>query len=206
MKRQHKAIVSEVLIALAAAGGFLVLIFALRFPFWVGAGLGVLFYIALSLLTRPNRFRVGKIEAGDAETFKTLEAIVGDGYQKLDEIRRLRDAIRDPGVQAKVDRISASAGRIFSYLEKNPDRVKSAKRFFSYYLDTTCTILSKYAEISAQGAASDDIARTLAKAEGILGTIGEAFDKQLSSLMENDVMDLDAEISLLENTIRMEGF
>jgi hypothetical protein len=36
--------------------------------------------------------------------------------------------------------------------------------------------------------------------------IGIAFEKQLNKLLENDVMDLDVEITLLENMLKMEGW
>jgi 5-bromo-4-chloroindolyl phosphate hydrolysis protein len=43
------------------------------------------------------------------------------------------------------------------------------------------------------------------KVESLLSTIKQAFDKQLAKLLEDDVMDLDVEISVLEKTMKSEG-
>jgi 5-bromo-4-chloroindolyl phosphate hydrolysis protein len=72
-------------------------------------------------------------------------------------------------------------------------------------LDSTINILNKYVELSAQDIEDEDIKKSLAKAETMLQTIRDAFEKQLGRLLSNDAMDLDAELATLEQTIKMEG-
>jgi len=40
----------------------------------------------------------------------------------------------------------------------------------------------------------------------LLGTITRAFEKQLTQMLQNDVMVLDTELELLRRTIQSEGF
>lgn len=182
MKRvaNAKRLVWDILAALAAGAGFLLLVFLWHLPFWLAAGAAVLLYLAFSLIAAPPKFKVGKIAVEDAETFKTLEAIIGDSYEKMAEIEKVESRITDAQIRNKVDKISKTAGKIFAYLEENPEKVKAARRFFSYYLDTTCTILNKYADLSAQGLNSAEINQTLAKVTGILDSINAALKNNCS--------------------------
>ncbi|TGA97528.1 hypothetical protein E4665_11830 [Sporolactobacillus shoreae] len=204
--RKGKALLIEVSEALAAGAVFLILIFLLHLPFLFAAVIGVLLYIAVSLIARPSRFRIGKIEVDDADTFQELKETIGEGYSRMEAIEKLSVKISNSSVREKVTRISAITKKVFAYLEKNPNKIRSAKRFFSYYLETTYTILSKYVELSEQDLDTPEIVGTLRKVEEILDSIAETFEKQLSALMENEVIDLDAEISLLKNTMKMGGF
>lgn len=204
--RKGKALLIEASEALAAGAVFLILIFLLHLPFLFAAVIGVLLYIAVSLIARPSRFRIGKIEVDDADTFQELKETIGEGYSRMEAIEKLSVKISNSSVREKVTRISAITKKVFAYLEKNPNKIRSAKRFFSYYLETTYTILSKYVELSEQDLDTPEIVGTLRKVEEILDSIAETFEKQLSALMENEVIDLDAEISLLKNTMKMGGF
>lgn len=204
--RTGKGLLLEVAEALAAGAVFLILIFLIHLPFLLAAGVGILFYIAVTLIVRPNRFRIGKIEVSDADTFQELKDTIGEGYSRMEAIEKLSEKITDSHVREKVTRISVITKKVFAYLEKNPAKIRSAKRFFSYYLETTYTILNKYVELSEQDLDAPEIVATLRKVEEILDSIAETFEKQLSALMENDVIDLDAEISLLKNTMKMGGF
>ena len=46
---------------------------------------------------------------------------------------------------------------------------------------------------------------SLAKAERMLDDIQRAFEKQLSALLWDDVLDLDTELSVLEENIELEN-
>lgn len=205
MKRKNGVLV-EVAVSVAVSAVFLVLLFAFRFPFPVAAAAAVLLYLAVSLIRRPNRFRIGKIEVESEDDFKALQTTIGEGYQTLDKIRSMQKQIRDGEIRGKVGRIVATAEKIFAYLEKNPKKIRSARRFFSYYLETASHIVSRYLELSSQNIQSEEISRTLAKVSNILSVIESTFEKQLAALMSNDIMDLESEIALLENTIKMESF
>lgn len=204
--KQKNGLFTEVAVSAAVSLVFLLLLFAFRFHFLAAALIAALLYLAVSLIRKPNRFRIGKIEVGSEDDFKALQATIGEGYQKMDEIREMEKKISDREIRGKVSQIIAAADKIFAYLEKNPDKIRAARRFFSYYLETTGKILTRYLELSSPGIRSDEISQTLSKVSNILSVIETAFEKQLATLMSNDRMDLESEISLLENTIKMENF
>lgn len=182
---------------------FLVLVYVLNISLWMAAVIALLSFVGLALLFRPTSQGV-TIEL-DAETKDYQEKTIWEGYQNLGQIGRCIDQITAAPVRVKADRIRQSITKILDYLKKNPGKVKQAHSFFTYYLETTGLILQKYLELSGQQLNDPEIAGTLQKVEGLLDTLADSFDKQLSRLMENEVMDLESEISLLESTIKSEG-
>lgn len=136
-----------------------------------------------------------------------LNAALSEGKRKLDAIRALGKALdrAPPSVPAKIEGIGRTVDKILAEIQRDPDDLKRARQFLSYYLDSTITILEKYRTLTANPVKNEKIADSLARAEAMLDTIGGAFEKQLANLLSNDVMDLDAELALLENTINMEG-
>ncbi|NLY17950.1 MAG: 5-bromo-4-chloroindolyl phosphate hydrolysis protein, partial [Clostridiaceae bacterium] len=94
---------------------------------------------------------------------------------------------------------------IFDDFVRDPKDIKIARRFTLYYLDTTERIVTKYYQLSNVPYLSDDAKATLKNVESTLVMIKDTFRKQLKKLTENDVMDLDAEIKVLRNTIKQEG-
>jgi 5-bromo-4-chloroindolyl phosphate hydrolysis protein len=132
-----------------------------------------------------------------------IQQMLETGARKTDEITRAASGIKDPEFVAGVAGIVATSHDILGYLAKNPARVKRARKFLSYYLDTTIFIVSGYAEV--ESSTDPEIAASRAKMKEVLGTIKQAFDKQLAVLLRNDVMDIDAEIDVLRSTLKTEG-
>ncbi|WP_252891245.1 5-bromo-4-chloroindolyl phosphate hydrolysis family protein [Thermoclostridium stercorarium] len=88
---------------------------------------------------------------------------------------------------------------------KDPRDIKESRRFLLYYLDTTERIVSKYYELSNTSYLSDEAKKTLKDVESTLVLIKDSFRNHLKKLTENDVLDLEAEIRVLQNTIKREG-
>ena len=65
--------------------------------------------------------------------------------------------------------------------------------------------MTMFSELAAKNVNDVAIQTALAKVETMLGTIRDAFEKQLAKLLSGEVMDLDVELNLLQQTINMEG-
>jgi 5-bromo-4-chloroindolyl phosphate hydrolysis protein len=61
-----------------------------------------------------------------------------------------------------------------------------------------------YVDLSSQKIRTPEIAATLLKAENMLNSIALAYEKLLTKLLEDDIMNLDVEIETLEKTFRAE--
>ena len=134
-----------------------------------------------------------------------ISAALREGGEKISELKSLSQRIASSSIRAKFDGIVAAAESILDDLKKNPKDIRAARQFLNYYLDATIKIVSQYAELSEKGLGSADIQASLRKVESMLDTMRTAFEKQHARLLEDDVLDLDAEMSLLKQTIQMEG-
>lgn len=181
---------------------FLVFLFIFKMPFLMAIGLGIASYLALMLLFwSKNKLELVINGVSSEEIERTLEL----ARKKVKEIQVYGIKINNYQVKSKVEKICQVAEEILASITKNPQDFKGSKKFFSYYLDTTLKIVKTYADISNQSTMVPEAHATLQKAEGILDNIEETFKKQLAKNLEDDLLDLDAEISLLEKTMKMEG-
>ncbi|MDD4296892.1 MAG: 5-bromo-4-chloroindolyl phosphate hydrolysis family protein [Ruminiclostridium sp.] len=141
----------------------------------------------------------------DGITRGELNKIVRNGREQVKHIEDIALKIMKHNVRVDILEICTTANDIFDDFVKDPNDIKIARRFILYYLDTTERIVTKYFQLGKAPYLSDDAKKTLQNVEQTLGMIKETFRRQLKKLTENDVLDLDAEVKVLQNTIKQEG-
>ncbi len=187
-----------ILSSVMAAGAFIVT--------YIFIDMGMLISLLLSGLSFASGvflFQVKKSRVIEQEA--DLETSLNEGKRKLDEIVYFRKQIKAMVITEKVSSICTTVEKILAEVKRDPGDLQAARQFLSYYLDATINILNKYVKLSSQNVSDSGITTSLKRVETMLDTINKAFEKQLTRLLSNDVMDLDTELSLLEKTINMEG-
>ncbi len=142
-----------------------------------------------------------------SDPFKAIagEKAVKEGLEKLRNLRNKTRMITSNEVATKVQDICKTGADIFDYLGKNPGDISKARQFINYYLDATEKIVNQYVELSARKDKTPEIEDSLKKVESILDSIKDTYSKQLQNLLENDLLDLNTEITVLEKTMKYEG-
>lgn len=145
----------------------------------------------------------------------TVEALVGEaalaadayknGMKILTEIRGQTRMITNNDVAKKIQDICRIGIEIFEDIKKNPNDLKKARMFINYYLETTEKIVTRYIDLSKRKDLTDEMKKTLGEVEGTLDSIKDTFQKQLSGLLVDDILDINAELNLLKKTMKMEG-
>ena len=123
----------------------------------------------------------------------------------LQEIRQVNDAIEDPEMSEKIDRIGEITGKILDYQRKHPNKDSQLRSFLNYYLPTTLKILKAYAQMEAQGIEGQNISAAKERIEGMMDTVVEGFEKQLDKLFQDDAMDITADVEVLERMLDKDG-
>jgi len=136
---------------------------------------------------------------------KELDDAIRNGKADCNSLQNLAFRITRPEVRRKVEGIADVAYRIVEDVKKDPKDLRAARQFFGYYLGACVKVVSSYVELSVRPVQDDETKAACAKVEAELDTIRQAFEKQLATLQENNLIDLDVELSVLKNTIRMEG-
>lgn len=123
----------------------------------------------------------------------------------LAEIRAVNDAIPDPVMSAKIDRIGEITSKILDYQRRNPGKASQLRSFLNYYLPTTLKILRSYAQLDAQGVEGENITAAKQRIEGMMDKVVEGFETQLDKLFADSAMDISSDVAVLEQMLEKDG-
>lgn len=158
---------------------------------------------ALMRLARRTR-EDAKKEAVPAPE-KAAEEIVKEGMESLRRISNAARMIQSNEVAGKIREICRVGVEIFDGIKKNPGAIGKVKQFTNYYLDATGKIVEQYAELSNRANSTPEVEKALRRVEDLLDTIRQTFDRQLANLLEDKLLDINTELTVLKNTMKMEG-
>ncbi len=136
---------------------------------------------------------------------KAAGELVRDGMEKLRQISNTTRMIQNNDVAGKVREICKVGVDIFDYIKKNPARINKIKQFTNYYLDATKKIIEQYVELSGRRDRTPEIEQAIQKVEGMLDLIKQTFDRQMANLLDDNLLDINTELTVLKNTMKMEG-
>ena len=190
--------------SLLASAVFLVLFLLFRWNLIVCILLCVGIYFGLFLLLKPSR-RIAGIDVESLPGGEEIQKLLDDAQADLGDIDQAVKAIADSAVQQDAQALYATGTGILAYLNENPDKIKLARRFFSYYLDTADKLLARYVDFQNTGLHSEEVTEILCKTAESLPVLNKAFEKQFTHLMQGELLDVEADIELLKSTLKMEG-
>ena len=176
----------------------------LRWNFLFSAVLAVLLYMALTLLLKPVR-KIGKVKVETLRDGEHLREKLEEARADLKSIERSMAKIRDLELKEESERLHRTAGNILKYLEENPGKIPQARQFIDYYQDTASQLLEKYVDLQNTGLNTEDTRRLKVQTEEAIRTLNEAFENQFQKLMSEELLDMEAELQLLRQTMKMEG-
>lgn len=190
--------------SLLASAVFLVLFLLFRWNLIVCILLCVGIYFGLFLLLKPSR-RIAGIDVESLPGGEEIQKLLDDAQADLADIDKAVKEIKAPSVRQDAQALCATGARILAYLEENPDKIKLARRFFTYYLDTAAKLLTRYVDFQETELHSGEIAGILQKTAEALPVLNSAFEKQFTHLMQGELLDIEADLELLKSTLKMEG-
>ena len=199
-----KEMVTALISGLISCAVFLLLFLAAGWNLAAAALLCILLYFGLGLILKPRK-KIGGIDVEKIQGGEELQKLLEEARKDLKQISRAAREITNIKAKEDAEALEAGGRRILSYLEENPEKISMARRFFTYYLDTAAGLLERYTQLQETGLRTPEVTEALRKTAGTFPVLNEVFEKQFTRLMEGELMDVEAEISLLENTLKMEG-
>lgn len=134
-----------------------------------------------------------------------LEEVLQQGRESIAEIRRLNDEIPDFKISAQLKQLEILTEKIFAFVEQHPEDVRQIRQFLNFYLPMTIKLLQQYVVLQNQEMRMGNIDEGMQKIENMLENVIVAFQKQLDSLFESDVVDITADIQVMEQLMAAEG-
>ena len=143
----------------------------------------------------------------EAEQETVSEEVASDSATDatLRKIRNLNDAIENLKVSDQIDEIEILTGKILRLLEERPEKAGELRSFMNYYLPQTLKILENYAKLEAQGIEGENIVVAKQKIENMMDKVVEGYRTQLDKLFEGDVLDISADLKVMESMLEKDG-
>jgi 5-bromo-4-chloroindolyl phosphate hydrolysis protein len=182
---------------------FIITLIVLQWTIIIAAPLSIGSYVSLSFLLSP----VSKIAGVNIEAIKNngeIMTLLEEGEKDLSSIKTIIDTSKDPRIRTKAQHVYREGEKIIGYIKKNPARAVMARRFFNYYLDKAEEILKKYQQLISAGIETERLSSLKEKTLSALETVSRGMVLQFSKLISSEVIDIEADIKLLESTVRME--
>ena len=166
----------------------------------IGAAIGAAAYF----LNKP----VIKVEGIDPKNIALTSEwplIMHEANLDLEDIFNCMEKAPHEGIREKAGKLYKTGVDIIDYIRDNPGKLMAGKKFLSYYLDTAAKICRKYMEFTKTISTSAEANEMFEHTDKGLGLLVEGFEKQFSKLMADDLLDIETDIAVLENTIKWDG-
>ena len=134
-----------------------------------------------------------------------LDAVLREGQTAVRRIQELNDAIPDYRMSAKLKQIEILTASILDQVAKKPDKLPEVRQFMNYYLPTTIKLLEQYGNLQDVGLQGENIQTGMERIEGMLDKVIVAFQKQLDGLFARDLVDITADIRVMEQMLAQNG-
>ena len=135
-----------------------------------------------------------------------VQAIIDDGKRAIKEMGRLYTSIKNNDVRRRINELMRISDKIVQDAIDDPSDVPQIRKFLDYYLPTTIKLLNAYDRMSDQGIEGTNLSKSMSSIEDMLDTAIEAFKKQLDSLFANQALDIETDISVMNQMLEREGF
>ena len=201
---KKKETMRSIFCGLAAGALFLGLLLGLDWNFLMAALLAAGLFEGLYLITKPQKIP-GKIPFDMRPDGAYLEKRLEEAREDFESIRRSLEKIQDRGLWEESKRLYDTSSNILDYLEKNPDKISVAGRFIDYYQDTASSLLKKYVELQNSGLDTSETRNLKENTKKAICMLNKAFEQQFQRMMRDELMDMDVEIQMIENMMKMEG-
>ena len=157
---------------------------------------------AIMFISLKTSNEEAKQKAADMNMDPADAAILSQARKELTGLRVLNARIREPEIRNASNEICGIMEKVLAALKAEPSRIGEAQMFLQYYLPTQKNILTKYHQIAESGVAHDELKE---KVMAHLADIRTATEKQLANVYENDMMDISAEMELMNLSIKEDG-
>lgn len=182
--------------ALGIVGGALIYLFGGNMM--VSIVCGMILFLLLWFINRPQRTVTVAVKPSEGAD---EESVLKEGKKQLCFIDDYLSKIQDESVYAEAASVREKMERIWSTLEEEPQRIHPAADFFSYYLPVFGSILARYSKLEENRVESE----SKEMVRKVFFDIGEAMERLRESLFENDILDLSADIKVMNQSLQSAG-
>jgi 5-bromo-4-chloroindolyl phosphate hydrolysis protein len=177
---------------------FLVCLICFGMNFFISIIIGGMLFVVGALVF--NTKSTGELSKDD-----DLKKTLIEGKIKVMRILKLSSSVKNPKICEKIKNLCNIADQIIKEVERDPSDLSRSKQFFNYYLVETERLINKYIILAGNQLSSKEIYNSVMKMESTFDLLEDGYGKILVSLLDNDVMDIDAMVEVLKNELNTLG-
>lgn len=206
MKQNKMIELLSILVSLILAlGAFLILFVLLKWELILCMALSAVIYLAVTFLLKPIK-KIGKVDVNSLSNGEALCEKLGEAKEDYERMKKAAAEIHDGTLQKQCRELVKIAGSILKYLTDNPQKISAARRYIDYYQETAANALEHYLKLQDMYRSRKEMETTLSNMQETIKILRTAFEAQLEKLMQNEMMDMEADLNLLKQTLRFEGY
>ena len=152
------------------------------------------FYVEAYVAPKP----IAVLKTGVTEADELLRTI----SRHYDELRRLSGVMEtNTPIHKNILAIIKTLGEIIKQAGQSPDTVKTLREFANYYLPTAVKLFGTHEELRHKSEKTPNITIAMKKIEDASAQIQAVVRKHYNDLFSDKVMDISAEVAVMENMI-----
>lgn len=190
--------------ALIAVGFFFLLFAGMSFAAIPAAVLSLGMYFGAYILLKP-RTKIGRIEVDDIKDGIGSLKLMEEAEQDIRTMEKFLPQVRSRTAADDIEGLITTGRKILNYLTEHPDKISGAHRFADYYLDMAAKLVENYVDLQKAEMTEGSVSDVMNKTQDALKALNTAFQKQLVHLMEGELMEVESDIKVLGETLKMEG-
>ena len=140
-----------------------------------------------------------------AEQVDTALADWEKAREDYNRVEAARAKIRDSQLSRQLGLMQQEAARLLNYVEKHPERIAAAGRFIHYYQDRAASLCEQYRELEETKLETAQVQQVKARLKETLVSFDEAYNAEFTKILNNQLLDMDAELTVMQQSLQAEG-
>lgn len=134
-----------------------------------------------------------------------LDELLTTAMGYLNQLNELSLSITSEKMILPVGELLNISRQIFSFVEKQPEKIRQIRQFMNYYLPTTIKLLQSYSDFAREPLKGSNIKEAMAKIEDSMGGIVEVFRRELDNLYRDKADDITVDIDVMLAMMRQQN-
>lgn len=123
--------------------------------------------------------------------------------KNIHKLRKLFDAINNETIKKELKQIIKIADKIYKEVVVNTEKLYKIEKFNNYYIVTVEKVIEKYIKLDKNKINTSEAEKLFIQIESFLKNINISFENLYQSLFSDDVIDIDAEMKVMEKEMKL---
>lgn len=123
--------------------------------------------------------------------------------ENIYNLRKSFDEIENENVKKLLKEIIKISDKIYKEVVVNTNKIYKIEKFNNYYIITVEKVINKYIKLTKNKINNSESEAFFSKVEEFLKNVTISFDNLYQSLFKDEVIDIDAEIKVMEKEMKL---